>query len=166
MPAGCLVPFPWFSHTRIPEDQDLPAQKATLLPSTGIAQVWGCRFPSLSSSAGACLRSTEPHATEPSPSIPVSSDTNNHSAFLQRSPVVKLHYVFTPGAHHRHGSPSKLAENQLIFTEIVKSLHEAPVANFTLPLSNVCDKELLWNKAIWVILHGECFLFHCCCVKQ
>lgn len=82
------------------------------------------------------------------------------------SPVVKLHYVFASGEPHRYGSVSKLAENQMIFTEIVKSLHEAPVANFTLPLLNVCDKELLWNKAIWVILRGECFLFHFCCIKR
>lgn len=94
-----------------------------------------------------CLRGTELHATELSQGISMSSNTNYHSTFLygllQMSPVVKLHYVFASGEPHRYGSVSKLAENQMIFTEIVKSLHEAPVANFTLPLLNVCDKELL-----------------------
>lgn len=170
MPAGCLVPFPLFLHTRIPQDQDLPVQKAALLLSAETPQVWGCRFPGPSSLAGGCLRGTEPHATEPSPGIPVSSNTNSRSTFLygllQRSPVVKMHCVFASGEHHKHGSPLKLVENQLIFTEIVKSLHEIPVANVTLPLLNVCDKELLWNRVIWVILHRECFLFHFCCAKQ
>ena len=142
MPAGCLVPFPLFSHTRSLRTKTSQFRRQLQLLSAGMPQVREHRFPGPRSSAGTRLRGTEPHATELS-----LGNAHNRSALsygpLQRSPEIKRHYVLASGEHHRHGSPSKLAGNQLIFTQTVKSPHEAPVANFTLPLLNVCIEELL-----------------------
>ena len=44
------------------------------------------------------------------------------------------------------------------FSLTVKFVCEGPVANFTLPLLKVYDKELLWIEATWIILHGESVL--------
>lgn len=44
------------------------------------------------------------------------------------------------------------------FSLTVKFVCEGPVANFTLPLLKVYDKELLWIEATWITLHGESVL--------
>lgn len=125
-PVGCLVPFPLFYSCHNPSGPRPPSSEG----SSG-CHLWQYRkyksagFPALAAQQVCACGALNPcHRT--SPGIPVSSNTNNHSAFLysllQTRPLVKLHYVFAPGENHRHGSPSKLAENQLILTEIVKSL--------------------------------------------